>query len=67
LAESEILNDESRPIGPILSEGASRPLIQERDPEIREMATQQIVKRAEEKLLDGKKPVAMVHAGEHAL
>ena len=55
-AESEILNDGSRAIAPELSEGASRPLISEKDPQIQHEAAKQIVKLAEEKVMDGKKP-----------
>jgi hypothetical protein len=55
-AESEILNDGSTAIAPELSETASRPLISEKDPEIRQKSMEQIVKKAEEKVMDGKKP-----------
>ena len=55
-AESEILNDGSRAIAPELSEGASRPLVSEKDPEIRHRAMKQIVKVAEEKVMDEKRP-----------
>ncbi len=55
-AESEILNDGPRAMAPELSERASRPLIYEKDPEVRQEAIKQIVKVAEEKVMDGKKP-----------
>jgi DNA-binding ferritin-like protein (Dps family) len=55
-AESEILNDGSRAMAPELTERASRPLIYEKDPEIRQKAIKQIVKLAEEKVIDGKRP-----------
>jgi len=54
--ESEILNDASRTIVPELSEGASRPLIQEKSPEVRREVMEQIVKVAEEKVINGKRP-----------
>ena len=56
VAQSEILRDEKLPMGNIVSERASRPLISEKSPEVRKEAIHQIVKSAEEKILDGKKP-----------
>ena len=56
LAKSEILKDAERPMGPVISERASRPLISEADPEVRYEAIHQIVKVAEEKLMDGTPP-----------
>lgn len=56
ISKSEILVEENLPIGNILSEGASRPLISERDPNVRHEVYKQIVKSAEEKVIDGKKP-----------
>jgi len=50
------LSEEKPPIGGILSESASSPLISEEDPEIAKMATEKNVKRAEEKLMEGGKP-----------
>ena len=44
LSESEILKDENLPIGNIVSEGASRPLISEKSPGVREEAIKQKVK-----------------------
>jgi hypothetical protein len=44
LAKSEILCGESGPIGPVLTEGASRPLISEKSPEVRKEAIQQKAK-----------------------
>ena len=55
-AESEILNSGNTAIALELSETASRPLISEKDPEVRKEAMQQIVTLAEEKVMDGKKP-----------
>jgi hypothetical protein len=54
--KSEILSEEKPPMGGILSERASRPLISEEDPEIAKMAAEKIVKIAEEKVLEGGKP-----------
>jgi hypothetical protein len=56
IAKSEILSGESGPIGPVLTEGASRPLISEHDPNVRHKAYTQIVKSAEENVIDGKRP-----------
>ena len=56
VTNSEILKDEKLPIGNIVSEGASRPLISEKSPEVRKEAIHQIVRVAEEKILDGKRP-----------
>jgi len=50
------LSEEKPPIGGILSESASSPLISEEDPGIAKMATEKNVKRAEEKLMEGGKP-----------
>jgi hypothetical protein len=55
-SESEVLNDGSKTIVPLLSEGASRPLIRESDPAVFGKSMEQIVKYAEEKVIDGKKP-----------
>ena len=55
-AESEILNSGNTAIALELSETASRPLISEKDPEVRKEAMQQIVTLAEEKVMDSKKP-----------
>jgi hypothetical protein len=44
LANSEILKDEKLPIGNIVSEGASRPLISEKSPEVRKEAIKQKAK-----------------------
>jgi hypothetical protein len=55
-AESEILNNGSTAMAPELTERASRPLISEKDPQIRHKVMEQIVKVAEEKVLDGKRP-----------
>jgi ParB family transcriptional regulator, chromosome partitioning protein len=56
IAKSEILNTENTPMGTILTERSSRPLISEKDPETRQEAIKQIVKVAEEKAMDGVKP-----------
>ncbi len=56
VAKSEILAPEKPPMGSIITERASRPLISEHRPEIRREAIQQIVKAAEQKLIDGEKP-----------
>ena len=48
VTKSEILRDEKLPIGNVVSEGASRPLISEKSPEVRKEVIQQIVKSAEE-------------------
>jgi len=55
-AKSEILNLENTPIGGIVSEGALRPLMSEHDPEIRGKIAGKIVKKAEEKTIDGENP-----------
>jgi hypothetical protein len=55
-AKSEILNNGSKTMVPQLSERASRPLISEKDPTICKAVMEQIVKKAEEKILDGQKP-----------
>jgi len=44
-------------MAPELTERASRPLIYEKDPDVRHKAMEQIVKVAEEKLMDGKRPL----------
>lgn len=49
LAKSEILKDENLPIGNIVSEGASSPLISEKSPKVRKETVQHIVNSAEEK------------------
>ena len=54
LAKSEIFQGENGPMGPVISERASRPLISETDPEVRYEAIHQIVKAAEEKHMDGR-------------
>ena len=51
VTKSEILRDEKLPIGNVVSEGASRPLISEKSPEVRKEVIQQIVKSAEEKVI----------------
>ena len=56
IAKSEILEPENCPIGQILSETASRPLVSIKDPKTRSEVMTQIVKVAEEKLMDGVKP-----------
>ena len=56
ISKSEILSEEKPPIGGILSEGASSPLISEKDPNVRKEAMQHIVTLAEEKVMDGRKP-----------
>jgi hypothetical protein len=56
IAKSEILSGDSRPIGPVLTEGASRPLIFEHDQNVRQKAYKQIVKAVEEKVIDCKRP-----------
>jgi protein gp37 len=56
VAKSEILSGYSRPIGPVLTEGASRPLISEHDPNVRQKAYKQIVKAVEDKVIDCKRP-----------
>jgi hypothetical protein len=53
LAKSEIFQGGNGPNGPVISEGASRPLISETDPDVRYEAIHQIVKVAEEKHMDG--------------
>jgi hypothetical protein len=55
-ARSEILEKEDGAIAPLLSEGASRPLIREQDPFIKAKAIKHIVKKAEENVMDGKNP-----------
>jgi hypothetical protein len=47
--KSEILKDENLPMGNIVSERASRPLISEKSPEVRKETVQQIENSAEEK------------------
>jgi len=44
LSQSEILKDEKLPMGNIVSERASRPLISEKSPEVRKEVMQQKVK-----------------------
>jgi hypothetical protein len=56
-ANSEILSDPSEPMGAIITERASRPLISLKDSEIRQKAIQQIVQIAEQKKIDGQKPI----------
>ncbi len=56
-SESEILSSNSETMGSIITERASRPLISLKNPEIRQKAIQQIVKIAEQKKIDGKKPL----------
>ncbi|MGB5100892.1 MAG: hypothetical protein WBN94_09895 [Methanothrix sp.] len=55
-AKSEILKDSSKPIGCILTEGASRPLHSVKDAETQRKVIQQIVKKAEDKTTAGEKP-----------
>lgn len=43
VVRSEILASENLPIGAIITEGASRPLVSEKSPEVRQDAIQQIV------------------------
>lgn len=62
LAKSEIFQGENGPMGPVISERASRPLISETDPEVRYEAIHQIVKAAEEKHMDGR-PAKVVGRG----
>jgi len=47
VAHSEILQCEKLPMGAIISERASRPLVSEKSPEVRKEAIQQIVKAIE--------------------
>lgn len=56
-ANSEILSDPSEPMGTIITERASRPLISLGDSEIRQKAIQQIVNISEQKKMDGQKPI----------
>jgi len=56
IAESEILSEEKPPIGGILSERASRPLLSEKDEKVKEMVMGKIIKKAEEKIVEGGKP-----------
>lgn len=56
VAQSEILAFEKPAMAQILTERASRPLISERNPEIRTEAIKQIVKAAEDKVIRGGKP-----------
>jgi protein gp37 len=56
IAKSEILTPEKIPIGNMVSEAASRPLIQEKNPVVREKVIEKVVKLAEEKVIDGVKP-----------
>lgn len=44
--ESEILSEENPPIGGIISELASHPLVSEKDPEVRKEAMPHIIKIA---------------------
>jgi len=50
------LSEEKPPIGGILSEGASRPLLSEKDEKVKEMVMGKIIKKAEEKIMEGGKP-----------
>jgi predicted transcriptional regulator len=56
IAESEILEPEKNAIACVLTEGASRPLLSEKDPDVVKAAIKQIVKVSEKKVIDGKKP-----------
>jgi hypothetical protein len=56
LAKSEILSQENIPIGTVLSEGASRAVISEKVPEVRHQIVEQVVKIAEQKVVDGERP-----------
>lgn len=56
VSKSEILDTENTPIGAILTEGASRPLVSEESPKVKREAVKQIVKLAEEKVIVGTKP-----------
>jgi hypothetical protein len=55
--ESEILSEDSEPMGTIITERACRPLISIKDSKIRLAAIQQIVQIAESKKMDGLKPL----------
>ena len=50
------MSEEKPPIGGILSEGASRPLLSEKDEKVKEMVMGKIIKKAEEKIVEGGKP-----------
>ena len=54
--KSEILSEEKPPMGGILSERASRPLISEDDQNVVDEVSEKIAKRAEEKVMEGGKP-----------
>jgi len=56
VAQSEILKHDNTPTVGIITERASSPLISEKDPEIRKEALEQIVKVAENKVMDGERP-----------
>ena len=56
VSKSEVLAPEKPAMAEIVSERACRPLISEKSPEVRKEAIQQIVKAAEEKVIDGKRP-----------
>jgi protein gp37 len=56
VAQSEILAPEKPAIAQILTETASRPLISEKNPIVREKAIKHIVKIAEDKMIRGEKP-----------
>ncbi|MCJ7443744.1 MAG: hypothetical protein MUO26_04300 [Methanotrichaceae archaeon] len=54
VAKSEILNERPLPMGELLTERASRPILNMKDSEKQRKVVQQIVKRAVEQILDGK-------------
>ena len=54
--ESKILDTSFGPKGPIISETASRPLVSEKDKKVRKKVIKQIVKKAEQKVIEGCKP-----------
>jgi|GEM_PF-4328481 len=56
VAKSEILNQENTPIGGILTENASRPLVRVESPDTRQKVVEQIVKTSEEKMMGGQHP-----------
>jgi hypothetical protein len=67
-ANSEILTDPSRPMGAIITERASRPLISLVNSEIRQRAIQQIVNIAESKKMNGDdKPVVTTKEVEQVI
>jgi len=56
VSKSEILKPEKTAMAEIITERACRPLISEKSPEVRNEAIRQIVKVAEDKVIDGKGP-----------